>query len=726
MGYKMKQLFNQNGNIILEEVPTPICSENEVLVKNIYSLISVGTETMSLHDGGKGVAGLASKAISNPELMHKAIEMVERDGIGKTIKVIKGQTGKLTPLGYSCSGVVLEVGKNITDIAVGDRIACAGASYANHAEIISVPRNLVCKIPENVEFNEAAFTTIGAIAIQGIRRTEVQFGERVVVFGLGLLGQIACQVLNAAGIHVIGIDVMSERVELAKELGAEICFTGGKDAVDRVLKCTDGIGADSVIIYAATPSSEPVKQAMQMARKKGRVVVVGAVGMEIDRSPFYEKELDFLISCSYGPGRYDPLYEEKGVDYPIGYVRWTENRNMQEFLNMLSAKKMNVKRLIDYTFSIEEAARAYEILNIEKRPIGVLFKYDETIKKDSIKKIQLKSSAIKTDKINVAMIGAGGFALAYHLPNLRKMPFYNIKAIVTRTGGNAKKIAEEYGAEYCTTDYKEVLKDENIDMVVIATRHDLHAQVIIDAANARKHVFVEKPIALNYEDCKKVYDAVIEKQINLTIGFNRRFSPLAQKAKRMVEKRRNPLMITYRVNSAGISKEHWINDPVEGGGAIVGEGCHFFDFCNWIVGREPLRIYAEMISSNDESIVDLNNVISTIRYEDGSVASIIYTTIGNKAFPKERIEIFVEKGAIVIDDFKELNVSGLSGKGEKLKRIEKGQFDLMDEYGRFLKGESKNIDLPSIVDGVKATICSLKVINALKTGNVQMWDQTPS
>jgi len=718
----MMQVFNSCGEIIVEEVPIPACGENEVLVKNISSLISVGTETMSLRGGGRGIVGLASKAINNPELIHKAIGMAERDGIGKTIKVIKGQTGKLAPLGYSSSGIVLEVGKNIADIAVGDRVACAGAGYANHAEIICVPRNLVCKMPENVDFDEAALTTIGAIAMQGIRRTQVQFGDSVVVVGLGLLGQIACQILKAAGAHDIGVDVMNERAELAKELGAEICFAGGKDAVDRVLKYTNGIGADSVIIYAATTSSEPVKQAMQMARKKGRVVVVGAVGMEIDRSPFYEKELDFLISCSYGPGRYDPQYEEKGVDYPIGYVRWTENRNMQEFLNMLSEKKVNVKRLIDHTFPLEEAAKAYEVLNTEKRPIGVLFKYDETIKKDLIKKVQLKPSAIKTDKINVAMIGAGGFAQAYHLPNMRKIPLYNIKAIVTQTGGNAKKIAEEYGAEYCTTDYKEVLKDENIDMVVIATRHDLHAPIIIDAANAGKHVFVEKPIAMNYEDCKRVYDAVTENRINLTIGFNRRFSPLAQRAKRMVDKRKNPLMITYRVNSAGTKKGHWINDPVEGGGAIIGEGCHFFDFCNWIVGREPLRIYAEMISSNDESIVDANNVISTIRYEDGSVASVTYTTIGNESFPKERIEIFVDKGAIAIDDFKELIVSGLGGKGEKLKTIQKGQFNLISEYAELLRGKESSYDLPSVEDGINATVCSLKTLDSLKTGKPQKWE----
>ena len=718
----MKQIFTQSGNITTEDVPAPLCGDNEVLVNNAYSLISVGTESASLHGGGKGVVGIASKAISNPDLVHKAMEMAKKEGISKTIKVIKGQTGNLTPLGYSSSGVVLEVGKNISDIAVGDRVACAGAGYASHAEIISVPGNLVCKIPDDVDFEEAAFTTLGAIAMQGARRAQVQFGDNVVVIGLGLLGQIACQILKAAGAHVIGIDVMEGRVELAKELGADICFAGGTDAVDKVLRCTDGVGADSVIIYAATASSEPVKQAMQMARKKGKVVVVGAVGMEIDRSPFYEKELDFLISCSYGPGRYDSLYEEKGVDYPIGYVRWTENRNMQEFLKMLSEKKVNVKRLIDHTFPIEEADKAYETLNSEKRPIGVLFRYRELTKRETSRKTQLKPSVINTDKINVAVIGAGGFAQAYHLPNLKKIPLYNIKAVVTRTGSNAKKIAEEYGAEYCTTDYKEVLSDEDVNLVLIATRHHLHAPIIIEAANAGKHIFVEKPIAMNYEDCKEVYGAVMENKVNLTIGFNRRFAPLAQKAKRIVENRKNPLMITYRINSAGMKKEHWINDPVEGGGAITGEGCHFFDFCNWIVGREPMRIYAEMISSDDESVVDANNIMSTIRYEGGSVASVIYTTIGNESFPKERIEIFVDGGVVAIDDFKELTVAGMAGKGEKLKRIEKGQFELINEYGKLLKGESRNVDLPSVADGVKATVCSLKVLDALKSGEVQKWD----
>jgi predicted dehydrogenase len=320
------------------------------------------------------------------------------------------------------------------------------------------------------------------------------------------------------------------------------------------------------------------------------------------------------------------------------------------------------------------------------------------------------------------VIGAGGFAQAYHLPNLKKIPSFYIKAVVTRTGSNAKKIAEEYSAEYCTTDYKEVIEDANINMIVIATRHNLHAPIIIEAANAGKHIFVEKPIAMTYEDCKEVYDAVIENKVNLTIDFNRRFAPLAQKAKRIVENRKNPLMITYRINSAGMKKEHWINDPLEGGGAIIGEDCHFFDFSNWIVGRDPVQIYAETISSNDLSIVDANNVISTLRYDDGSVATVIYTTIGNESYPKERIDIFGDDHVIAIDEFKELTIAGMAVKGEKLKRIEKGQFELIKDYGELLMGKSQNPDLPSVEDAVKATICSLKVIDALKTGKVQMWD----
>ncbi len=720
----MKQVFNIGGKITVLEVPAPVYGDNEVLVQNIFSVISSGTESSSLKQSGKGIIGLMSIVKNNPDLVQKAVEIMKKKGLGKTLNIIRRQTGsELIPLGYSSSGVVLGVGRNINDISIGDRIACAGAGYACHTEAVAVPRNLVCKIPENVDFDEAAFTTIGAIAIQGIRRAQVQLGNRVVVIGLGLLGQIACQILKASGAYIIGIDPVKERVELAKKLGLNIGLASGSNVVTEVLKYTDEVGADVVIIYAATLSNEPVKQAMQIARKKGKVVAVGAVGMNLERSLFYKKELDFLISCSYGPGRYDPIYEEKGIDYPIGYVRWTENRNMQEFLNLLAEKKVNVKRLIENVFLVEKANEAYRALNNpEKRPIAVLFKYPTVLKAKLPRKVELKPLTKISDRINVAVIGAGSFARAYHLPNLKQIPFYNIRAIVTKTGSSARSMAEKYGAQYCSTDYKEVLSDKDVDMVLIATRHNLHASLICEAAKAGKHIFVEKPIALTYEECKEVYEAINKNGVNLAIGFNRRFSPLVQRAKRVVEKRKNPLMIIYRVNSFGMKKEHWINDPEEGGGAIVGEGCHFFDFISWLVGAEPKRIYAEMISSNNSSLVNANNVVCTLNYEDGSVASLIYSTIGNESFPKERIEVFMDGGVVVIDDFRELVIAGLGDKGKKLLKIEKGQFELLQEYGRFLKGESKGIDLPTVQDGIKATICSLKVLDASKTGKPQAFD----
>lgn len=719
----MKQVFNLGGEIIVEDVPASTCGDNEILVQNRFSVISAGTESFSVKQSSKGIIGLISKVRSNPALLQQAIDIAKREGLGKALEVVRGQVrGRLAPLGYSSCGVVLKVGRNVADIAVGDRVACAGSGYASHAEVIAVPRNLVCKMPKSVGFDEAAFTTIGAIAMQGMRRAQVQLGERVVVVGLGLLGQIACQILKASGVFLIGVDPIKERVSLAREMGTDVCLVSGKDTISQILKYTDGIGADAVIIYAATQSSEPVRQAMEMARKKGRVVVVGAVGMELERSPFYRKELDFIISCSYGPGRYDPIYEEKGVDYPVGYVRWTENRNMQAFLDLLAQKKVNVKGLIDCIFPIEEAREAYETLNDNaRRPIAVLFKYlaESKAEAELPRLIELKPLTKVSDKINVAFIGAGSFARAIHLPNAKRIPFYNIRAIVTKTGTSAKSAAENYGAQYCSTDYKDVLNDEDVDMVLITTRHNLHASLVCEAAKAGKHIFVEKPIALTYEQCTDVYETISESGVNLTVGFNRRFSPLAQRVKRTVERRKDPLMITCRVNSAGMKKELWVNDPEEGGGAIVGEACHFFDFISWLVDAEPRRVYAEMISSSNPALIDANNIVCTLSYEDGSVASLIYSTIGNESFSKERIEVFMDGGIMVIDDFKELIVAGLGSRGGKLPRVEKGQFELLQEYGRFLRGESKGRDLPTVLDGIRATVCSLKALDALKTGKVQ-------
>ena len=717
----MKQVFSYGNEVVVSEVPCPAIGNNEVLVRNMFSVISTGTEQASLKGGSKGVSGLVSKVLSNPELVKKAIDEVRSRGFQKALELIRGQAeGRLLPMGYSSSGIVLEVGRNITDIAVGDHVTCAGAGYASHAEVVVVPRNLACKIPDGIGFEEAAFTTIGAIAMQGIRRARVGLGEKVVVIGLGLLGQLTCQILKASGAFVIGLDTIDVRVGLARSLGTDACLVSGEDSVSQVLKLTGDIGADAVIICAGTTSSEPLRQAMQMARRKGRVVVVGNVGMELERAPFYEKELDFVISCSYGPGRYDPAYEENGIDYPIGYVRWTENRNMQAFLDLLTTGKVDVRKLIDKVFPIEDASQAYNSLaQEENKPLAVLFGYSASPWQKLLHRVDLKPPEKVTGKVNVAVIGAGSFAQAYHLPNMKKLPYYNIKAIVTGTGVNARTLAEKFGAQYCSTDYKDVLSDKDIDMVLIATRHNLHAPIICEAAGAGKHIFVEKPIALTYEECNDIYTAIDKSGVNLTVGFNRRFAPLAQKAKSALAKRTGPVMINLRVNSPGMKKEHWINDPEEGGGAIVGEACHFFDLLSWLVGAEPRRIYAEMVSSNDASSVDANNIVCSLSFEDGSVASLAYTTIGSQSFSKERLEVFADNRVVVIDDFKELTIVDNDTRVEKSPQADKGHFELLRAYGRLLKGESGNKDLPAVLDGIRATVCSLKAIDALKTGKVQ-------
>ncbi len=718
----MKQVFNSAGTIVVKEVPAPACGDNEVLVQNAFSLISSGTESASLEQGGKGIMGRLAQVKDNPEMVPKALDMMRKEGVGKTWRAVRGKPEEsLIPLGYSSSGVVLEVGKDIADISPGDKVACAGAGYAWHAEVIAVPRNLVSKIPAGVEFDEAAFTTLGAISLQGIRRAQVQLGDRVVVMGLGLLGQLTCQILKASGAQVIGLDPLERRVKLAIELIADLALVSGENIVSEVLRHTDGLGADAVIICAATPSSEPVRQAMQMARKKGRVVVVGAVGMELQRSPFYEKELDFLISCAYGPGRYDTQYEEKGMDYPLEYVRWTENRNMQAFLGLLAQKKVNVRRLVDLTFPIEQAREAYEALggDPERRPLAVLFQYPSEPQAELRRVVEIAPSAKVAGKISVAVIGAGSYAKAQLLPELKRIPGYNIRAIVTRTGRSARALADKYGVQYCSTDYRQALDDKDVDMVVIATRHNLHAPLIVEAAGVGKQIFVEKPVALSYAECREVYEAIDASRVSLVVGFNRRFSPLAQKAREILAGRKGPLMVSYRVNSAGMARGHWINDPLEGGGAIVGEGCHFFDFLSWLIGAEPKRIYAEKISSGDSSLVDDNNIVCTLSYKDGSVASLVYTTVGHQSFPKERVEIFGDGQAMAITDFKELLVFGGEGKGEKLSLVDKGQHGLLLEYGRLLTGKGKSGDLPDVMDGIRATVCSLKALEALKTGTVQ-------
>ena len=717
----MKQVFVKNGEVILEDVPLPVCDNNDVLVANAYSAISVGTER-SVITGAKHPSVM--DILKDFSLMKKAFGFVKKKGIREAMAVVRELGEAILPLGYSSSGIVIAVGKNVTDINVGDRVACAGGGKANHAEVVAVPRNLVAKILEGVSFEEASFTTLGAIAMQGIRRAEMQFGETIVILGVGLLGQQAVQIAKAAGYKVIAIDQDAGRVELAKKMGADLGLVVGKHNIEKeVLDYTHGVGADSVVIYAATSSSEPANQAMRLAREKGRVVVVGAVGMSLERPVFYEKELDFLMSRSYGPGRYDPLYEEKGIDYPIGYVRWTENRNMQAFLDLLKDKKVNLKPLIKAIFPIEKAIEAYRlVVKGEKQTIGILLKYippkyfTSTGKVISAKRAIEISPRIIEGKINVALIGAGRFAKATLLPLISKIPDYNLRAVCSTTGINAKEVALKYDAEYYTTDYKEVLEDENIDLVIITTPHNLHYPMIVDAAKAGKAIYVEKPMCLLEEELNKIVKVISETKVPLVVGFNRRYSLLSIKTKELLKQKHGPYLINYRVNAGFIPKTHWVQDPEVGGGRIVGECCHFLDVFNYLIESDVKHIAVEVVPIDNTTVVTYDNVAVTMKWKEGSLTVLTYTSLGHADLPKERIEIFADGSSIVIDNFREMRLFGFKERGFRLKREDKGHYQQLVELAKFLKGEKSNII--SFQECIKSMKNTFKVWNMVRSSKI--------
>jgi threonine dehydrogenase-like Zn-dependent dehydrogenase len=540
----VKQVLIKKGKAIIEDMPAPMVSEGNVLVRVIYSCISAGTEMAGLKSSSEN---LLYKAIHQPQNIKKGLNLIKQKGILKTKNILKSTFESGAPTGYSASGTVVEVGAQIKDIKIGDRVACAGAGYANHAEYIEVPKNLLVKMPEDLSFKEASTVTLGSIAMQGVRRAEVKLGENIAVIGMGILGQLVSQIVTAAGARVIAIDLDDRRLTIAQTNGARYVLNSTKEnIVEEVIKITEGYGVDSVVITAATTSKEPLAQAFQMCRKKGKVVLVGVVGMEINREDMYKKELDFYISSSYGPGRYDPNYEEKGMDYPYHYVRWTENRNMQEYLKMLSEKKIQLNNIIEKVYKIEEATQAYqEFEKEENKPLIVLLQYEQDLEKKINRRVEINSQfKLTSDKIKIALIGAGSFAKEVHLHNLEKLKnFYNIYAIMSRTGSNATSIARQYKAKYATTNYQEILNDSDVDMVMICTRHNLHAQYSIEAMKKGKAVFVEKPMALNKKEMEEVFKTIQETGVPYLVGFNRRFSKYAAAIKEHLTERINPVIL---------------------------------------------------------------------------------------------------------------------------------------------------------------------------------------
>lgn len=683
----MKQVIIKRGKAYSEEIPAPKVSKNTLFVQVYSSCISIGTEISDVVSSGES---LLKRALRQPEKVHEMLKNVKNEGFSRTAQKVRGKIKAGLQTGYSSAGKVLDVGSNIKDIKVGDNVACAGAGFANHAEYIEVPRNLLVNKPKEVDFDEASTVTLGAIAMQGIRRSDVSLGEYVAVIGLGVLGQIVAQLLKANGCRVFGIDLDERRIQKALELGLEKGVNSlNEDVVNSAINFSGGFGLDRVIITAATHSKKPLAQAFQMSRKKGRVVLVGSVGMEINRDDMYKKELDFLISTSYGPGRYDESYEQKGHSYPYPYVRWTETRNMEEYLRLISEKKINIKPLIEKTYKIEDASVAYEDLNKgSEKPLIALFKYDRKKEEQLIRKIEIKSEPSKKNgRINLAVVGAGEFAKAVQFPNLIKLKtYYNLRAVVDKVGYNAKSTAQQFGASYATTDYRQVLSDKNIDAVMIATRHDLHAEMAIKALKADKAVFIEKPMAVNKEELDKLIDAINETKKPFMVGFNRRFSRYAREVKKHISNRINPMIIDYQMNAGYLPLDHWVYTD-EGGGRIIGEACHIFDLFNNFTEAKVESVSVDKITPRTKSFSPQDNVIITLKYCDGSICSLIYTALGNNKYPKEVCYIYFDGKVIIMNDYKKLEGYGLKLKEMKSNEQDKGQFEELIEYAKYLKGE---------------------------------------
>ncbi len=695
----MLQAIVKKGKVIKEEVPAPVISENTILIKVINSCISVGTEMGKVERSGKS---LLKTALEQPDNVKQVIDMAKSRGISKTIAKVKGavETGKLT--GYSVSGIVIEVGAGITKFKKGDAVAASGADIANHAEYVAVPENLVMKMPLDLDFESASTVTLGGIAMQGVRRADLRLGEFAVVLGVGLLGLLSIQMLCASGVHVAAVDLDGNRLKTAKEHGAELTIkSDNENMVSQIENWSNGYGADAVIFTAATKSNVPLSQAFKACKKKGRVVLVGVSGMEINRGDIYPKELDFLISTSYGPGRYDNQYEEKGIDYPYAYVRWTENRNMTEYLNLLSKDVINIKSIIDKVYPIDELEEAFEYLNSPDKPILVLLEYaafkeedvEQYVKHD--RRLYISSKQVNKKIINIGLIGAGNFAAGTHLPNIMKLKDkFNLYGVANRSGYKAKAVGEQFGATLITSEVNDIISDENIDLVLIATRHDSHAGLTLKALQNNKHVFVEKPLATNNEDLKLIedfYNLPGDAKPLLMVGFNRRFSPCAQEIKKHVQNRLNPLFIHYRMNAGYIPADHWAQEE---GGRIIGEGCHIIDMMTFLTGARIESISYEQLSPAGEKFLSSDNVSMILKYEDGSVATIEYFACGNKKFPKEYMEVHFDERSITMDDYKLLNGYGLKIKPVKSHISEKGQFEEFNFLYDSLSGKNKEWPIP--------------------------------
>lgn len=701
----MEQLTQKlgSGEMVIQEVPFPQLSSGMVLVKNHFSLISAGTEGSTVKAARKSIIG---KAKERPQQVKQVFEVLKRQGIVQTYRTVMKKLDAYSPLGYSCAGEIIEVADDVTEFKVGDKVACAGAGYANHAEIVSIPVNLCVKLNDDADMSLACYNTIGAIALQGVRQADLRLGETCAVIGLGLIGQLACLQLKASGVTVIGIDISESAVQMARLHCTDFAFTRNTSGIeDKIKSITKGLGVDCVIIAAATSSLDPINFAGCICRKRGRVVVLGAVPTGFDRDPYYyKKELELKMSCSYGPGRYDLNYEEKGIDYPAAYVRWTEKRNMEAFQNLIVTNKIDLAYLTTHQFDFENAPKAYDIIVNHTEPfLGIVLKYD--VSKEHHKGTISIENSVQVEKINIGFIGAGSYAQGNLLPNLPQKNEVGRIMVMTNSGTTSKRVAEKFHFEKCAASEKDIMNNQDINTLFIATRHDSHAHYVIEGLRAGKNVYVEKPLCLNIDELCEIEELCVDKKCGVMVGFNRRFSPFAKLLKDRMG--RGKMSMIYRVNAGMIPSDTWIQDLKVGGGRIIGEACHFIDFMSFICGSLPCKVSASALPDS-QGLNDTVNII--IEFQNGSIGTVAYYANGSKSLFKEYFEVHSAGISGIIYDFIKCEIYGKDIQRKKLSSQNKGQKEMLQAFFSSLKTGKLPITTDEIFSVTKATFAAIKSI----------------
>ena len=728
----MKQVLQSilTGRVAVEEVPAPTIEPGMLRVRNRCSAISIGTERATIQRVQRGPVGVA---LSQPKRVQDLLRQLANEGLGPTLEKVRTRFEQSIPLGYSAAGIVHEVGAGAEGFRVGDPVACAGYGYASHAEVLCVPQTLCAKIPRGISWEEASFTTLGAIAFQGIRVADLKIGETVAVLGLGMIGQLLSQAAQAAGCRVFGVDPRPERVALAQELGAEAgCSPADRAAfLQAGLSFTGGRGFDAVLIAAASEETDLLLLAGELARERGVVVVIGDVPLSVPRETFYGKELQLRLARSYGPGRYDPSYERHGVDYPFPYVRWTAQRNMAAFLQLLEAGKMRVSPLVTHRFPLDQAVEAYAAILAQPStpPLGVLLQYEGVAQAASPfpppSAVPKKAAALMPGTIGVGIIGAGRFAAGQLIPRLRRFPGVRLAAVAAGHGASAQAAARRFGIPSAVTGHRALLQDPSVQAVVIAAPHHLHAGMVLDALKAGRHCFVEKPLCLTQEDLNEIASVYrsLSVPLVLSVGFNRRFSWVSQTAKSHFQDRQGPLTILYRVNAGPAPQEGWWSDPAVSGGRILGETGHFIDLMGFLTGTHPVQV-STFAPRWEPGQAGQETLVSTFGFADGSLGTLAYSTQGDRACPKERVELFADGMTAVIDDFRSVSLYA-RGRRKLFRRFvqEKG---FRAELAAFIEAVRSGGDPPiPFSELYSTTLATFKVLESLRQGKTVSLDLPP-